>query len=72
MLKRGFIGKIVLVIIAIILLKVWFDFDLLSWLQTEKVANFFYGVGEFLVYIWNSYLKEFFKTLFQAIKNPSA
>ena len=52
--QRGFIGKIVLVIVAIVALKYYFHFDLLTYIKTpeaEKVIQPVWGAIK-AVYQW--------------------
>lgn len=55
--NHGFIGTIILIIAALVLLKVWFDFDVFKWLNTPKVKEFFTEFWNFLNYVWGKYLQ---------------
>ncbi|MEK7390756.1 MAG: hypothetical protein AAB635_01305 [Patescibacteria group bacterium] len=66
---RGYIVSIVLVIVAIILLKVWFGFDLFKWLNSPEVKSFFAKIWEIISQIWDKFLREAFQTLFKLIKD---
>lgn len=67
--NRGFIASIVLIIVAIVLLKVWFDFDIFKWLNTPDIKNFFIKIWDIIVVIWNDYVKESFESLMKLIKD---
>lgn len=67
--KRGYIVSIVLVIVAIILLKVWFGFDLFKWLNSAEVKSFFARIWEIISMIWDKFLREAFQTLFKLINS---
>ncbi len=67
--NRGFIASIVLVIVAIILLKVWFHFDVFKWLNTPEIKQFFLKIWDIIVIIWNDYVKESFESLVKLIKD---
>lgn len=69
--NKGFIGKIVLIIIAIILLKIWFDFDILKWFESEQAKSVMSSIKDFIVYIWDKYLLEVFQGLFNLIKSST-
>ncbi|MES3004681.1 MAG: hypothetical protein V4690_01055 [Patescibacteria group bacterium] len=60
--EGGFIMKIVLLIAAIIALKVFLDFDLIAWLQSEAVMQYVRPVIDWLkeAYYW---LDEFVRNL---------
>lgn len=59
--KRGFIGYIVLIIIAVVLLKFWFDIDVLEWLNKPEVKEFFTKIWDIIVLIWDKYISEIFR-----------
>jgi hypothetical protein len=55
-LKKGFIGYIVLIIIAVILLKFWLDIDVIDWLNRPEVKDFFTKIWLFISHIWDNYI----------------
>lgn len=65
--KRGFIGTIVLVIVAIILLKVWFGFDLFKWLNQPAIKDFLVKIWDIVKMIWENYLEAAAKDLLRSI-----
>lgn len=69
--NRGFIGSVVLIIVAIVLLKVWFHFDVFKWLNTPEIKNFLLKVWDIIVIIWENYIKESFHSLVALIKDLS-
>ncbi len=69
--KEGFISMIVLVVVAIVLLRVWFDFDVFKWLNTPDVKEFFFKVWDFAVMVWERYVRESFESLLKLVKDFS-
>lgn len=68
---RGFITTIVLIIIAIILLKYWLDIDVIKFLKSPEVKAFFLKIWEFIVSLWQDFIKPLFSALIDLIKNIS-
>ncbi len=66
---RGFISIIVVAIVAIVLLKVWFDFDFFKWLNTPEIKGFFLKIWDVMVMIWEKYLRESFLSLKKLISD---
>ncbi len=52
--NRGFIGRIVLLIIAVIALKYFLDFDIIEWIKSPKVQSVIKPVINFFknIYFW--------------------
>ena len=65
--NRGIIGTIVLIIVAIVLLKFWFHFDIFTWFSKPEVKDFFSKIWDVVSMIWNKYLKETFEQLLKFI-----
>jgi|GEM_PF-6658555 len=59
--KKGFISTIVLIIAAILLLKFWFDIDILTWIKKPEVSDFFIRLSNFISLIWENYLRQPFQ-----------
>ncbi len=55
--KQGFIGLIIVIIVAIVLLKLWFDFDAIAWLKQPEVKGVFSDIWEVVLYVWEKFLK---------------
>lgn len=68
-LNRGFISYIVVAIIAIVLLKVWFGFDLFKWLNTPEVKTFFFKIWDVILMIWNKYVSDSFQSFVRFVKD---
>lgn len=51
--ERGFIGRIILLIIAIIALKYFLDFDLIAYLKSPEFQNKIQPIIDFLTKIYN-------------------
>jgi len=68
---QGFLTIIVLIIIALALLKFVFDFDIIDFFKTPKVAETIsYIWNDVIVFLWSNYIKapffwawDLFKTL---------
>lgn len=60
--NKGFIGRIVLLIIAIVALKYFLDFDLIEWIKTPQAQGIIQPTITFLktVYFW---VDDFIKNL---------
>ena len=54
--NRGFIRSIVAIAIVLIVLKYWFDIDLLNILRHPKVDPYFQGFYAWVIGVWNAYL----------------
>jgi hypothetical protein len=54
--NAGFVKKILLIIAALVLLKYLFDFNILEFLKSPKVAAIIEWFGDFFGYIWRQYL----------------
>lgn len=67
--RGGLIVKILIIIAAIILLKVWFKIDVIKWLNSPEVKEFFFKIWDILQKIWNEYLKQAFETGKQYIED---
>ena len=67
--KRGFISIIIIAIVAIVLLRVWFDFDLFKWLNTPEIKGFFLKIWDVIVLLWDKYLKESFHSLTKLVRD---
>lgn len=67
--KRGFIGAIVIIIVAIVLLKVWFEFDVFAWLNTPSIKGIFIKIWDVILDIWNNYVKDSFHSFVRFIKD---
>ncbi len=65
--NQGFIGTIVIILVAIVLLKFWFHFDIFTWFQKPEVKEFFGKIWSVITMIWNKYLKETFQQLLKFI-----
>lgn len=63
----GFIMTIVIIIVAIVLLKFWFGFNIIDFLKTPKVSEWTSYIREFIAFVWTHYLKEAFTVLFNFI-----
>lgn len=68
MITRGFVGTIVLIIIAIVFLKLWLGFDIFRWLNTPEVKTFFFKIWDIIRIIWERYLENAVRSLIQSIK----
>lgn len=56
--NRGFIKTIIIIVVALALLKYFFDFDILEFLRSDAVKNVFGTIWHIISTIWNDYLKE--------------
>jgi len=65
--KRGFIGYIVIIIIAVVLLKFWFEIDVLEWLTKPEVKDFFTKIFNIIVMIWENYISPIFRKVLNFI-----
>ncbi len=63
----GFIGLIVMIIVAVVLLRLWFDFDIIKWFNSPEVKDFFLKIKDIILLIWNKYLREAFHAIFAII-----
>lgn len=66
-LKRGFIGYIILIIIAIVLLKFWLQIDVIDWLNKPDVKEFFLKLWSVITLIWEKYIAVFVKKILDVI-----
>lgn len=55
--KRGFIKTIILIIIALAVLKYFFDINVLDFVRSESFQKVFGTIWDIVVAIWNDYLK---------------
>lgn len=67
--KRGIIGPIIVIIIAIVLLRVWLGFDIFKWLGTPEVKAVLLKIWGFIVVIWNNYVKDSFISFVDFMKS---
>lgn len=52
--NRGFIGRIILLIVAIIALKYFLDFDIIEWIKSPEVQEVIVPIINFFksIYFW--------------------
>jgi hypothetical protein len=54
--KRGFIGAIVLIVLALAALKFFFHFNIVDFLKSPDVVSFFSYIKKFFHIIWFKYI----------------
>jgi hypothetical protein len=54
--QDGFIGLVIVLVVSLLLLKYFFSFNLLEFLQSSAVADVFNYVKKFLLIVWNDFL----------------
>lgn len=67
--RRGFITAIVVVIVAIVLLRIWFGFNIIDFLKSPGVAEWTSYIRDVVIFVWNHYLKEISVTIWNFFLN---
>lgn len=65
--NKGFISTIIIIIVALVLLKVWFDFDIIEFLKSPKVVEWTAYIRNVVIFIWDHYLSTAFHTVWNLI-----
>jgi hypothetical protein len=60
--QGGFIGKIILIVIALILVKYFLHFDIIEWIKSEQGQKIFGPVINFIKWFYN-YVDNFVRNL---------
>lgn len=58
---------IVILIVALILLKVWFDFNVIDFLKSPRVAEWIEYIREVIIFVWDHYLRTAFFAVWDII-----
>ncbi len=54
--QRGFIGLIITLVVALALLKYFFDFNIIDFIKSPKVAEVFDYIKRAVLLVWNKFL----------------
>ena len=65
--KNGFIGSIILIVLALAAAKFFFDLDIIKFLQSPDVVSFFSYIKKFFQIMWFKYIGEFFSFVWNTI-----
>lgn len=58
--QGGFIMTIVVILVAIVILKFWFGFNIIEFLKSPKVAEWTEYLREVIIFVWTHYLRDAF------------
>lgn len=65
--RGGFITTIIIILVALVLLKVWFDFNIIDFLKSPKVSEWTAYLREVITFVWQHYLKDAFTAIWNFV-----
>lgn len=65
--RGGFITTIIIILVALVLLKVWFDFNIIDFLKSPKVSEWTTYLREVITFVWQHYLKDAFSAIWNFV-----